>query len=55
MAGKYGNWLMNHDVEYCKGTREICKQRRNIGGTTKYGKWQELWQVSENYVIKRGL
>ena len=38
---KFGNCLGTHEVEYCQKTGGIWKQRGYIGGTARYGKWQD--------------
>ena len=39
---KIWKWLGKHDVQYDQTTRRIWKHSGNIGGTARYGKWQNV-------------
>ena len=41
MTGKYDNSLRKHEVDNCQRTG-FCKHRGKIGGTARYGKWQNV-------------
>ena len=53
MTGKFGKWLGKHDVQYYQTTRGIWKHSGNIRVLLDMANGRMLWQVTENYKIRR--